>query len=201
LKFEIRGIGAMNMITTQNISDYLHEQYNTYIKEIQQEFISGVTEGVEEGVPEGVKKGILNGLNDCFDLGFLNIRKYKTRSIQAIFDDFATENQEALANDLVNTKICPTITEQLQELSDKAVHELETHEITADTGIFDLPEVTDLVDENISEMEQCLKQKLPGNLKIPIFFYSLQKETYKCIKANLNTGLNKIRTVLDPSEE
>lgn len=189
------------MTTTQNISDYLHEQYNTYIKEIQQEFISGVTEGVEEGIPEGVKKGILTGLNDCFDLGFLKIRNYQTRSVEAIFDDFVTETSEALAKDLVNTKICPIIREQMQDMCDRAVDEIKTHEITADTGIMDLPEVTDLADENISGMEQQLKQKLPDNLKIPIFFDSLRKGTYKCIKANLNTCLNKMRTALEPSGE
>ncbi len=180
-------------------SDYLHEQYNTYIEEIQQEFISGVTEGVEEGVPEGVKKGILTGLSDCLNLGFLNIRNYQTRSVEAIFDDFVTKTPEALAKDLVKTKICPTIEEQLQDLCDKAVNEIKTQEITVDTKIMDLPEVTDLSDEKISEMEQRLIQKLPGNLKIPIFFDSLQKGTYKCIKANLNTCLNRTRTALESS--
>lgn len=189
------------MTTTQNIFYYLHEQYNTYIEEIQQEFISGVTEGVEEGIPEGVKKGILTGLNDCFDMGFLKIRNYQTRSVETIFDDFVTETSEALTKDLVNTKICPTIREQMQDMCDRAVDEIKTHEITADTGIMDLPEVTDLADEKISEMEQRLKQKLPGNLKIPIFFDSLQKRTYKCIKANLNTCLNKTSTALTPSGE
>ena len=189
------------MTTTQNISDYLHEQYNTYIKEIQQEFISGVTEGVEEGIPEGVKKGILTGLNDCFDLGFLKIRNYQTRPVETIFDDFVTETSEALAKDLVNTKICPTIRKQMHDMCDRAVDEIKTNEITADTGIMDLPEVTDLADENISGIEQQLKQKLPDNLKIPIFFDSLRKGTYKCIKANLNTCLNKMRTALEPSGE
>ncbi|HLB70002.1 MAG: hypothetical protein OIN88_02580 [Candidatus Methanoperedens sp.] len=176
--------------------------YKEYFADFEKEFISAMKEGISEGTKEGVKAGILNGLIDCFDIGFLNIRKIKSKTLEEIIKDVAAETTEEQVNDNVRREVCPVIENRFEDICKTILNKIKEEDITIDSGLVELMKKLDvekLAVDKKDEIMEFVKQNILQNFILAAAFDGLQNATCDCVIENTRTCAKKIQDAAKPA--
>lgn len=176
----------------------INVSYEDYYINLEKEIKSAIEEGVKEGIKEGVKKGILNGLNECIDLGLLNIRKTKVKEIDEILKEIVSETIQKETKKAVAEEVCPIVKVQMKNYCDKILDKINEDKIISDvvdvTGKFDIEKLTE---KKMEKILQYIRQNLPKNFMFIAIFDGFQKGMSECLAENIKRCIKRIQNTSD----
>ena len=178
----------------ENINDY----YENYYENLEKEIKSVIEEGVKEGIKEGVKKGILKGLNECIDLGLLNIKKTKIKEIDEILKEIAVETIQKETKKAVAEEVCPVVKVQMKNYCDKILDKINEDKIILDVvDVTSKLDIEKLTEKKMEKILQYIRQNLPNNFMFIAIFDGFQKGMSECLTENMKRCTKRIQNTFD----
>ncbi|HII01636.1 TPA: hypothetical protein HA351_08320 [Methanosarcinaceae archaeon] len=176
----------------ENIDELCQDNYDL----IKDEIVSAIVKGVEEGVEEGVRSGILNGLNECFEIGFLNIRGSRVKSIEEIVEEVTSETTKNRVKDRVKKETCPILERRGDLLCDMILDEIKEEREGVPEAELDLIRalnIEKICKDKANEIKQDIRQKLPQNLFSLALFDGMLEAISECMNENVESCSEKIQ--------
>ena len=192
------------MNTKEDFISIINRTYHSNIDGFKNDFVpfieEGINEGIKEGIENGVKEGILDGLTECFNLGFLTIKHKDPKELTEIVKHVASDSITEKVQQECKNELCPIIETNVKNICKQIIKKIEDNEISIDNNFLDLAKkikVEDMVEKNISEIEQEISQHFPKNN----FLYNnilepLKQSLCKCLNEKYKNCTEKIEMLL-----
>ncbi|NYT01437.1 MAG: hypothetical protein GKC10_01590 [Methanosarcinales archaeon] len=182
--------------SVEDINRLCMERYELLEKEIS----SAIVEGVKEGIAEGTRSGFLEGLKECFDIGFLNLKTTRVRTLDEIARDIASDAVERKAREQVMSEVCPRLQVHLNELCQEAVDNLiKEHDITTRADIDAILKelkIKKILQEKMEGAEKKVKDRLPPHFLVASFLDGLTGGITQCLNESIDRCVQKVEEAL-----
>ena len=179
----------------ENFTDYYSGQY----RDLKEEILISIDEGVKEGIKEGTQKGIIDGISECFNIGFLNIKKQRIKDLDEILKEVSADTIEDQVKKTVNEEICPAIGKKMQDLCDSTVNQIKENDITiSENELYAIKtvDITEILNQKIEEINKEIKVHFPPNFVFTAFINGLQNGISECVAEKINNCSEKIEETL-----
>ncbi len=179
----------------ENITDYYSGQY----KDLKEEILISIDEGVKEGIKEGTQKGIIDGLSECLNIGFLNIKNKRIKDLDEILKEVSADTIENQVRKSVNDEICPVIGEKIQDLCDSTLDQIKENDITiSENELYAIKtiDITDILNQKIKKINKEIKAHFPPNFVFTAFINGLENGISECVTKKINNCSKKIEETL-----
>ena len=187
------------------VADMINDIYINKYDGVNRDIISASAVGFRDGLELGIIEGILYGLNECIDLGFLDVKKAKIRSVEEISRDIAAESLASLASYKTRKEICPILKDELRKECDLVIHRLIVKEnVNTAKEAADLLAMLDLegtVDKKMKELAKDVKKSLPSNFVVHGIFSGLQEAMWNCLKDSAKNCKTRVEKAAESQEE
>jgi len=124
--------GNDNSKNGRDVQDKFEKLCKEYSDQINSEIATaigeGVKEGLKKGLEEGIKKGILCGLEDCLNIGFLNLEDIHTKNMEEIAEEVASEFLRNKVKDCVKKDTCPVLKDRADRFCDQIIDEIKNEQ-------------------------------------------------------------------------
>lgn len=199
------GIGSCISVEVEKMNEKvgviedLIDPYFEYCDEINEKISNAIKEGAKEGIEEGVKGGVLDGIAECYDIGFLNLRKTKVKEIDETLRDVGAETAQEQVKSIAREEICPRLQEKLQDICNTAVQNIEGQDIQGGEEAIYLARkfnIRQKLETKIKEIEQNMKKSLPENFLFTVLLEDLQNSICECFNESLDKCEKKIQETL-----
>jgi len=179
----------------ENITNYYSGQY----RDLKEEILISIDEGVKEGIKEGTQKGIIDGISECFNIGFLNIKKQRIKDLDEILKEVSADTIEDQVKKTVNEEMCPVIGEKIQDLCDSTLNRIKENDITiSENELYAIKtiDITEILNKKIKKINKEIKAHFPPNFVFTAFINGLENGISKCVTKKINNCSEKIEETL-----
>ncbi|KKG08724.1 hypothetical protein [Methanosarcina sp. 2.H.A.1B.4] len=163
---------------------------------IKDEIVSAIMKGVEEGVKEGVKNGILRGLDECFEIGFLNVMNIREKKIGEIVEEVACETTKNQVKDQVKKETCPILEHRGDMICEKILNEIKEESEGIPEAELDLIRalnIKKICNDKANEIKQDVRKNLPQNFVSLVLFDGMLEAISECMTENVESCSEKIQ--------
>lgn len=163
---------------------------------LKDEIVSAIIEGAEKGLEEGVENGILSGLNECFEIEFLNVRNARIKNIEEILEEIASETAKDQVKEHVKRETCPVLKQRGDRLCDRILIEIKNDReevLEADIDLIRALNIEKICKDKAGEIKQEIEKKLPQNFISLALFDGMLEAISECMVENVESCTEKIR--------
>jgi len=176
----------------ENIKELCQDNYDL----IKDEIVSAMIKGVGEGLEEGIQDGILSGMEECFGIGFLNVRDIRVKMIEEVVEEVACETAKNQVKDCVKRETCPILERRGKMLCERILNEIKKEREGVPEAELDLIRalnIEKICKDKADEIKKEIKKKLPQNFVSFALFDGMLEAISECMVENVESCSEKIQ--------
>lgn len=176
----------------ESIEDLCQNNYDL----IKDEIVSAMMKGVGEGLQEGIRDGILSGLEECFGIGFPNVKGISIKNIEEVAEELACETAKNQVKDCVKKETCPILERRGDMLCNRILKEIKDESGGVPEAELDLIRVLNIekiCKDKANEIKQEIREKLPQNFATLALFDGMLEAISECMVENVESCSEKIQ--------